>query len=420
MVNGRMKNTRIDGPLHIFALAVLVVLVVLFAPPARAVSIADGPYVTRAADGGWVARWIEGDVTDPHIREQRLSAGTSLKGKSLTVPAVGSLPEFNVNLRTPESGPRAIAPDEVPLAAGKKLLVVADTHGEFEILVELLQKQGVIDAALNWSFGGGHLAVLGDVFDRGAHHTEVFWLLYELEAQARRAGGGVHVLLGNHETLAMLGARQYLHPKYLAATRALGAPSYAALWDQTTLLGAWLRTRASVQKIGGYLCLHGGISPETVSRGYTLASMNQAVRDLLSYTPPYTGPNVRYAPGDLQLLEGKKPAATAADRESAAFIVMHPLGPLWYRGYFPASAQETGFPPASDDDVRKVLDTFKARAILVGHTQVPTVTSLYDGKVIAVQVYPRRDDAGRASMEALLVRDGELFRARIDGGTEKL
>jgi hypothetical protein len=417
ILNNRTSSARIDNRLRLFALAALMAL---FVPRTWAVTIADGPYVMRADDGSWVARWIAGDVTEPRIREERLSAGISLRGKSVTVPAVGNLPEFKVNLRTPETGPRGVAPDEVPLGAGTKLFVVADTHGEFEIVVELLQKQGVIDEALQWSFGKGHLAVLGDVFDRGAHHTEIFWLLYELEAQARRAGGGVHVLLGNHETLVLLGARQYLHPKYPAVTRALGAPSYAALWGDSTLLGAWLRTKASVQKIGGYLCLHGGISPETLTRGYTLASMNQTVRDMLSYTPPYTGPNVRYAPGDLQILAGRRPAATAADRESAAFLVMHPLGPLWYRGYFRESALENGFPVASDDDVRNVLDHFSARAILVGHTQVPTVTALYDGRVIAVQVYPRRDDAGRAGMEGLLIRDGEFFRARIDGSTEKL
>jgi hypothetical protein len=412
-----MKNLGIDRRLPLFVLAMWAAL---FVPRAWAMPIADGPYVIRAEDGGWMARWIEGEVTDPRVRDERLSAGASLKGKSLTVPAVGGIPEFKVNLRTPESGPRSLAPDEVPLAAGQNLFVVADTHGEFEILVELLQKQGVIDAGLKWSFGKGRLAVLGDVFDRGAHHTEILWLLYELEAQARRAGGDVHLLLGNHETLVMLGARQYLHPKYLAVTHVLGAATYAALWDESTLLGAWLRTKASVQKIGGYLCLHGGVSAETVARGFTIASMNRTVRDALNFTPPYAGPNVRYAPDELQILAEKKPAATAAERESAAFVVMHPLGPLWYRGYFPEAARETGFPAATDDDVRKVLDTFKARTVLVGHTQVPTITSLYGGKVIAVQVYPRRDDAGRANMEGLLVRKGVFYRARIDVALEEL
>jgi hypothetical protein len=387
----------------------------LLAVRAVAAPIADGPYLIQAGDGSWVARWVEGDDSAPQARDQRISKKASLNGRKLTIPAVGNVPAFSVALRNPES---ANAPDSVPLDAGQRLFVVADTHGEFAILVELLQKHGVIDRALNWSFGDGHLAVLGDVFDRGAHHTEILWLLYELEAQAKARGGGLHLLLGNHETLVLLGARQSLHPKYLTTAKTLGVPAYASLWNERTLLGRWLRTRPSVQKIGGYLCLHGGISAEIVSRGYTLAGINQGVRDMLTYTPPYTGPNIRYGLNDLRVLAGK-PSATQADRDAAAFLVMHPLGPLWYRGYF-APSLEPDFPPASDDDVRRVLDHFTARAIFIGHTRVQTVTPLYDGKVIAVQVYPRRDDAGGASMEGLLVRDGVAHRARIDGGVEAL
>ena len=48
------------------------------------------------------------------------------------------------------------------------------------------------------------------------------------------------------------------------------------------------------------------------------------------------------------------------------------------------------------------------------------MTPLYDGKVIAVQVYPRRDEGGSPHMEALLVKEGVLYRARIDGGVEEL
>jgi len=391
---------------------------VLFAARVFAGPVADGPYVMQASDGGWIARWVEGE-TAPQVREQRLTKKASIKGNKLTIPAVGNLPAFSVALRNPDAGPRGTSPDEVALPAGSPLFVVADTHGEFEILVELLQKHGVIDRTLKWSFGSGHLAVLGDAFDRGPNHTEIFWLLYELEAQAKVAGGGLHLMLGNHETLVMLGARQYLHPKYLASAQALGVPAYAMLWDQRTLLGRWLRTKPTVQKIGGYLCLHGGLAAEVVNRGYTLASMNQSVRDMLIYTPPYTGPNNRYAVNDLRVM-AEKPAATQADRDTAAFLVMHPLGPLWYRGYFPQGSREPDFPPATDADIRKVLEYFDARAIFVGHTMVPTVTPLYDGNVIAVKVYQRRDEAGRANMEALLVKDGVLFRARIDGSVEEL
>ena len=48
--------------------------------------------------------------------------------------------------------------------------------------------------------------------------------------------------------------------------------------------------------------------------------------------------------------------------------------------------------------------------VLVGHTIVPTIMPLYDGKVIAVQVYPKREDAG-SEVRGLLIRGGKLLRA---------
>ncbi len=55
------------------------------------------------------------------------------------------------------------------------------------------------------------------------------------------------------------------------------------------------------------------------------------------------------------------------------------------------------------------------------YAQVPTITPLYDRRVIiAVQVYPRRDAFGNAIFEALLIRDGKFFRALPDGRAEPL
>ncbi len=57
----------------------------------------------------------------------------------------------------------------------------------------------------------------------------------------------------------------------------------------------------------------------------------------------------------------------------------------------------------------------------MGHTIVSTVTALYDGRVIAVQVYPHRDDAtAKPEMQGLLVKEGAFYRARIDGTLEPL
>jgi hypothetical protein len=356
-------------------------LCVLLAQLAHAASLTDGPYVSLGSGSSWTARWVEGDEADAKVRQEPMQAG-----KTIAVPGVGALPAFRVKLREPA----ASDPDAVVLKRGVPLFVMADTHGEFEIAVELLQRQRVIDSRLRWAFGTGHLAVLGDVFDRGAHQTEILWLLYQLEAEAARAGGGMHLVLGNHETMALAGDERYLNPKYLQVSGVLKAPSYAALWDSNTLLGKWLRTKPVVLRIGEYLCLHGGISRETVDRKLSLAQMNAEVR------------------------------AALGQRKPEAFV-FGSAGPQWYRGYFPEAAREGGFTVATSEDIDAVLAFYDAKAIFVGHTIVPTVTSLFGGRVVGVQVYPHRDDAtGKPVMEGLLVREGRFYRARIDGQLESL
>ncbi|MEJ1965742.1 MAG: metallophosphoesterase [Gammaproteobacteria bacterium] len=361
---------------HLLALPLLLAAARLVAAP-----IQDGPYVTRSSSDTFVARWVEGDDSAPRVREQPVAIGSEI-----TVPAVGAIPAFKVKLRKPSLPVAA----EVKLPPGTALFVMADTHGEYQIAVELLTKQKVIGPNLEWSFGKGHLAVLGDIFDRGPNHTEIFWLLYALEAQAKNARGAVHVMLGNHESMALGADERYLNPKYLKVKTALQAPDYAALWNESTVLGQWLRTKAAVMKLGDFLCLHGGISGEVVDRGLTLAQLNDSVRNSLG------------------------------DRHPDGFV-MSPNGPLWYRGYFPDAARESGSTVATAGDITRVLAFFNAKAIFVGHTIVPTVTPLFDGRVIAVQVYPHRDDAtSKPEMQALLVKQKVFYRARIDGTTEPL
>jgi hypothetical protein len=102
-------------------------------------------------------------------------------------------------------------------------------------------------------------------------------------------------------------------------------------------------------------------------------------------------------------------------------FVMGPNGPLWYRGYFPDAARESGSTVATSDDITRILSFYKAKEIFVGHTIVSTVTPLYDGRVVAVQVYPHRDDTtAKPEMQGLLVKQGALYRARIDGSVEPL
>lgn len=364
-------------------LIVILVVALLHATGVAAQTLSDGPYVLQNRDAEWIALSIrDGEVAHEQTRI----------GAEIAIPGVGSLPSFTVRLREPIS----TAPSVVSLNPDTPLFVMADTHGELEIAVALLRAHAIVDESLRWSFGKGHLAILGDVFDRGAHQTELLWLIYKLEAEAQRAGGAVHLILGNHESMVLLGDDRYLHAKYKEATKAFGAPHYAALWSEQALLGQWLRTKPAVMKIGDLLCLHGGLSPDTAARELTLDRINTTVRDALS---------TRHAP-------------PASQRALVSFL-MGPRGPLWYRGYFePKNEQQPA--PATPDEVASVLDYYEAKKVLVGHTSVPTVTPLYGGQVIAVQVYPHRDDDGLPVIEGVLVEKERYFKALVNGSRVEL
>ena len=362
----------------------LLLLPLLFAVAAVGADL-DGPYVMQTAAGKLEAWSVEQGSDGPRKRIDPLAAGAKLK-----VAAVGALPAFEVTLRPPPP----MASDTVTTRAKAPLFVVADTHGEYEIFADMLIRHRVVDGKLRWSFGRGYLVILGDVFDRGPHHTEILWLIYALEAEARKAGGGVAFVLGNHEAMVMRGDLRYLNPKYRQTVAVLGVDSYTQLFGPGSVLGQWLRSKATVLKVNDLLCLHGGISRELVERKLSLADINGTVRAALNDTP----------------------RATDADRERADFLVGE-FGPLWYRGYFsgvPAGVE------SSAEDIDRIRKFFGVERILVGHTRVPSITPLFGGKVIATQVYPRRRGDGGVEFEALIIRDGVLFRARPDGSSERL
>lgn len=346
--------------------------------PAAAQSCsADGPYVERAQSGGWIASVVAQDCA---VSRQ------AVQGGKITVPGVEGVPAFDVALRPVPAPAASIA----PLKRSAPLFVVADTHGEYAILVALLRAQGIVDAQLRWKFGHGQLVVTGDMLDRGAHQIEILWLFYKLEAEAAKAGGRVHILLGNHETMVLRGDLRYLHPRYVATARALGVPTYSAALGPNTVLGAWLRSRPAMLKLGELLLLHGGVSPALAASPMPLDRINALVRRQLD------------RPSSVKFAEGSDEA-----------LAMGSLGPLWYRGYFALDDKPA---EASADDVARARARFGVAHILIGHTIVDQVEPLYGGGVIAVQVYPHRTEVTNAPiLEGALRVAGKWYRATAQG-----
>ena len=110
------------------------------------------------------------------------------------------------------AGGYQVEPDSI-VGVGK-ILAVSDIHGRYDFFTHILRKSGVIDDESHWCWGDGHLVINGDIFDRGDNVTEALWLIYKLENEADVQGGKVHLLLGNHELMAMEGDASYLSKKY--------------------------------------------------------------------------------------------------------------------------------------------------------------------------------------------------------------
>ncbi|MEH8022016.1 metallophosphoesterase [Rheinheimera metallidurans] len=260
------------------------------------------------------------------------------------------------------------------------LAVLSDIHGQYGVMTTLLQANAIVDADFNWSFGSGHLVVVGDVMDRGPQVTEIFWWLYQLEQQAEAAGGKVHLLLGNHETMVLYNDLRYVNEKYTKVAEQLGT-DYTGLYAENTILGQWLRTKPVLLQVNDMLFMHGGMHPDYLALGLSLAEVNEQFRQSLGM------------------------AKDALKQQPMLNFLYGSLGPLWYRGYFREENSLT------ETELTQLLARLNVSKIVVGHTSMDGVFSHYGGKVISVDSNIKRGKAG----EILLWQKGELRRGTVLG-----
>ena len=286
--------------------------------------------------------------------------------------------------------PPAIEPDS--FAGVTRIIAISDIHGEFDALVDFLTAAGVVDDALHWSWGDGHLVVDGDVFDRGDQVTECLWLFYRLEQEAESAGGRVHFLLGNHETMVLRRDLRYVNSKYLDGIVRRARIYYDELYGPEMQMGRWLRTRNTAIKVNDVLFVHGGLPPRLAEEGMSLTRINEMGRANL----------------DLRSYE-------VAFRDSVrAFYGHTSTGPYWYRGYH--GAQENRYPQATEEDIDATLAVYGVSTIVVGHTEIDRVESLYGGRVYGIDV-PLND---LGTFQGLLWEAGRFFRVEGDGSLTPL
>jgi hypothetical protein len=81
----------------------------------------------------------------------------------------------------------------------RPLTAVGDAHGNYHGFAAVLIHAGLMDAELNWIGGKTVLIQTGDILDRGPDALQIDALMDVLQPAARKAGGDIVRLVGNHE-----------------------------------------------------------------------------------------------------------------------------------------------------------------------------------------------------------------------------
>lgn len=320
----------------------------------------DGPYIFYSNGHGWINSIEKGQLITTTFKEKHKNH------QQLVIRSKGETNSFSLKLHLIPGNNQS---STYPYA--NKILVVSDIEGEFTAFLKLMKSCQVIDSLHHWSFGDGQLVICGDLFDRGKDVAAYLWFLYHLEEEAKATKGYVHVILGNHDIMNLSGDYRYVDSSYFQTAQGMGK-SYSQLYGPDTELGQWLRSKNIIEKIGNLLFLHGGIAPEITQRQMSVEAINNACR-------PYYDKPRKSIPDSLQLFFGAK-------------------GPFWYRGYFME-------PNATEAGVDSTLQLYGVNKIFVGHTIVDNIQSLYNGKVIAVDV-----DEHDNNHQALLINQDKYYR----------
>ena len=313
----------------------------------------------------------------------------------------------------------------------KRVVAIADIHGAYTAMVETLQTAGVIDAELAWSGGETHLVIVGDILDRGPRSRDAMDLLMRIEGEAEQAGGKVHVLIGNHESMNLIGDLRYVSKSEYAAfaddetieerdrwfaayVKRQGKPdapeTLRKRFDQQfpagffalrrafgpdSHYGKWLLSKPVIAVINGTAFVHGGLSPLVADLGLDGVN-NDLKRELIEYVRAmqtlidaevllatdshYDAPSILndFMPAldeNAEVLQAVETVQRLGDSQ-----LFFTDGPLWYRSNVTCGGL------IEEHRLDAALKAIDADRVVVGHTPTPNrrILQRFDGRIIEI------------------------------------
>lgn len=282
--------------------------------------------------------------------------------------------------------------------------VVGDVHGAYHEIHGMLTKAEIIDADDNWKAGSAHFVSLGDLVDRGPSSRKVMDLFMKLQEQAEAAGGKLHVVLGNHEVMNLVGDLRYVsdeeyaefagdedaalreqkYQNYLKRQQMAdtsdskaafekqfpsGFFAHRAAWAADGQYGRWVLSLPFVIKVNDQIFAHAGVSKAL--KGKSLIDLNQELKQILTgylETLQYLVSKQALFFEDSYKKSLPKVAAMRKTRYTKQFIkhrkslLFAKSSPTWYRG------NALCHPYFENEILADNLAQWDAKRLWVGHT----------------------------------------------------
>ena len=210
--------------------------------------------------------------------------------------------------------------------AQNRLLAIGDVHADLGATKEVLILAGIIDNNHTWIAKNTIVVQTGDLTDRGPDGDSILKFMQQLENDAPKHNSQFITLIGNHESMNLMGDWRYVSKEDVNDFG--GLEQRKAAFSKEGIWREWFLTHDAVKKVGNTVFVHGGISEKYAQLG--VEKINVQVREALT--------------------NRSKTEILSSD------------GPLWYRGYL------TNEEPIACKELTKALKRLDAKRMVVGHT----------------------------------------------------
>lgn len=262
-----------------------------------------------------------------------------------------------------------------------RIIAIGDLHGDLAAAAALLLEADLINDEGAWIGQATKLVLLGDLIGGHPDSRLLMDFVMRLENEARRAGGDVIALLGNHDLLPVQGnlskfsgKEKRLFSDYPVA----GGETFKAkqCFQGNSPYAKWIRQRNALVQIGDILFVHAGLDRWALD--CDIGQTNATIRAWIRF---WQGIDSR-PPKETRWTVGKRKMKRASRWE---------VGPLWNRTFRVKLRKNGEYRHQSDDgisqdELAKALLFTGAKRLIVGHSPIdggePLLEHPYYGETV--------------------------------------